>query len=213
VVRSSLLACALAACGASPASAPALAEPRCPTEQTVVLASQADVARFASCTTAHGVVIRSGGKLDTSPLRALATITGDLVIGPTVAVEEVTLGELRVIGGTLRVVGNGALQGLFLPRLERAGQIEIEGNVAATTISLPRLAEVRGALRVTDNASLELLDIPALTSIDHELVLSGVPTLLLVEAAQLQRAGAIRIDAPKLAPDVADRLRASGAAP
>lgn len=207
-----LAACALVACGTRPPSPPP-ASPSCPTDRSVVLASQTDVARFATCTTARAVTIRSGGKLDTSALRALATITGDLVIGPTVAVEDVTLGELRVIGGTLRVVGNGVLQGLFLPRLERAGQIEIEGNVAATTISLPRLAEVRGSLRVTDNASLELLDVPALVSIDQELVLLGVPTLSLVEAAQLQHVGSIRIDAPKLAPDVADRLRASGAAP
>jgi hypothetical protein len=105
------------------------------------------------------------------------------------------------------------MQGLFLPRLERAGSIEIEGNVAVTTVSLPQLAAVHGAIRITDNASLELVDIPALVAIDQELVLSGVPKLTLVEAAQLQRAAAIQLDAPALPPDVADRLRAAGAAP
>jgi hypothetical protein len=207
-----LAACVLGACGTRPATPPPAA-PSCPTERTVVLASQADVARFASCTTARAVTIRSGGRLDTSVLHALTTITGDLVIGPTVSIEEVTLGELRVVGGAIHVIGNGLMQGLFLPRLERAGRIEIEGNVAVTTVSLPQLAAVRGAIRIIDNASLELVDIPALVAIDQELVLSGVPKLTLVEAAQLQRAAAIRLDAPQLPPDVADRLRAAGAAP
>jgi hypothetical protein len=206
------MACALVACGARP-SAPGPASPSCPTDRGVVLTSQADVERFATCTTAPGVTIRSGGKLNTSALRALATISGDLVIGPTVGVEEVTLGELRVVEGAVHVVGNGLMQGLFLPHLERAGQIEIDGNVAVTTISLPQLAAVTGAIHITDNASLELLDVPRLAVIGQALVLSGVPSLTLVEAAQLQRAAAIRIDAPQLPTDVADRLRAAAAAP
>jgi len=146
-------------------------------------------------------------------LRALVTITGDLVIGPTVGVQDVTLGELRVVEGAIRVVGNGLMQGVFLPRLERAGRIDVEGNVALTTLSLPRLTAVRGALRITDNASLELVDIPALVSIDQELVLAGAPQLTLVEAAQLQRATAVRIDAPRLAAEVAERLRAIAGTP
>jgi hypothetical protein len=178
----------------------------------VVLARQADVARFAACTTARGVTIRSGGALDTTVLRALTTITGDLVIGPTVGVEEVTLGELRVVGGAVHVVGNGVMQGLFLPRLERAGRIEIEGNVAVSTISLPQLRAVHGALQIADDASLELVDVPRLTAIDGELVLSGVPRLTLIEAAQLTRAAASRIDAPQLPSEVAERLRAAGMA-
>jgi hypothetical protein len=205
-----LAACAVAGCGASPASAPAVPAavvPSCPTDRTVVLASQADIARFATCTTARAVTIRSGGKLDTSALRALATITGDLVIGPTVGVEDVTLGELRVVDGAVHVVGNGLMQGLFLPRLERAGRIEIDGNVAITTISLPRLAAVRGAIRITDNANLELVDMPALTAVDQALVLSGDPRLALIDAAQLQTAATVQIDAPLVPPDVAARLR------
>jgi hypothetical protein len=208
-----LAACALGACGATPASAPAPGSPTCPIDRTVVLASQADLARFATCTTARAVTIRSGARLDTSALRALTTITGDLTIGPTVGVEDITLGELRVVEGAIHVVGNSLMQGLFLPRLERAGRIEIDGNVAVTTISLPQLAAVRGAVRITDNASLELVDLPNLAAIDHELVVAGDPKLALVEAAQLQSAASVQIDAPLLPPDVAGRLCSLPAAP
>ena len=208
-----LVVCALVACGAAPASALGPAAPSCPTDQTITLTSQADVARFATCTTARTVTIRSGGRLDTSALRALATITGDLTIGPTVAVEDVTLGELRVVEGAIHVVGNSLMQGLFLPGLERAGRIEIAGNVAITTISLPQLATVRGAVRITDNASLELVDVPNLAAIDHDLVLTGDPKLALVEAAQLRTAATVQIDAPLLPQDVADRLRSIATAP
>ena len=203
------LALMIAACGATPAT-PAV--PSCPTDRTVVVASQAQVVALARCATLRGLTIRTGGALDTSVLHALATITGDLVIGPTVGVESITLGELRAVGGTLRVVGNGLMQGLFLPRLERSGPIEIDGNVAITTVSLPSLTAVRGAVRITDNASLELVDMPMLVAIDQELVLTGAPQLTLVEAAQLHAAAAVRIDAPKLPADVADQLRAIAAA-
>jgi hypothetical protein len=199
-----LVSVALAGCTPAPASpAPA----RCPSD-AVVIASQADVARLARCQTLHGVTIRSGGALDTSVLRALTTITGDLVIGPTVGVEDITLGELRVVEGAVHVVGNGLLQGLFLPRLERAGRLVVDGNVAITTLSLPRLAAVHGALRITDNASLELVDIPALAAIDGELVLTSDPKLTLVESGELRSVGRVELAAPRLSAELTDRLRA-----
>lgn len=203
-------AIAWCACGGQPVIAVA---PRCPTDRPIVVARQAQVTELARCATVRGLTIRTGASLDVSGLRTLATITGDLVIGPTVGIEEVTLGELRVVEGTLRVAGNGLMQGMFLPKLERAGRIEIDGNVAITTISLPRLVSVQGALRIIDNASLELLDLSALASVDQELVVTGDPMLSLVEAVQLQRTAAVQLDAPKLPPDVADRLRSTAAAP
>jgi LytS/YehU family sensor histidine kinase len=178
-----------------------------------VLASQADIARIARCATLAGVVIRSGAALDTSILRALTTITGDLVVGPTVGTHEVTLGELRVVEGAIRVANNGLLQGLFLPKLERAGRIDIDGNVAITTISLPRLAVIQGALHITDNASLEVVDIPMLESIAQELVLAGAPQLTLVDASQLKRAASVSVHAPRLPSELTDRLRAAATAP
>jgi hypothetical protein len=201
---------AAAACGGAPAHPTGAS---CPGDRAVVLASRADIARIAHCTVLAGVTIRSAAALDTAALAALATITGDLVIGPTVGIDEVTLGGLRSVGGAVRVVSNGLLQGVFLPRLERAGRIEIDGNVALTTVSLPRLARVDGAVRVTDNAELALLDLPALTVVDQALVLSADPKLALVDAGALRHAGSVALDVPELPPDVADRLRAAGTAP
>src|SRR5690349_12512158 len=111
----------LGGCGAAPASATV---PSCPTDRPVVLASRADLARIASCTTLAGVVIRTGAALDTSGL-GVVTITGDLSIGPTVGIQEVTLGKLRAVDGAIRVSGNGLLQGLFFRQLQRAGAIDI----------------------------------------------------------------------------------------
>jgi hypothetical protein len=194
-----------AACGATPTRATA---PSCPTRGPVVLASQTDIARVARCTTLPGVTVRSGAALDTSALRALTTITGDLTIGPTVGIHELTVGELRTVEGTIHASNNGLLQGLFLPKLERAGRIDIDGNVALTTISLPRLAAVHGALHITANASLEAVDMPMLQTIAHDLVLTGDPQLTLLDASQLQRAASVRLELPKVSADTIERLRA-----
>ena len=201
--RAVAIAVLLSGCGARPVEP---AAPSCPTGHTIV-ASHADVARVAGCTTLHSLTIRSGAALDVSKLR-VQTVTGDLVIGPTVAVEEVTLRELRTVGGAIRVAGNGLLHGLYLPALEQAGAIEIEDNASVTTISMPRLEAVHGALHITGNASLELVDLSALSSIDQDLVLERDPVLALVEAPDLRHAAAVRLDLPRLPPEVADRLRA-----
>src|SRR3954466_6112625 len=115
-------AMALSACG-SPVAAPVVpAIADCPAERAVV-ARPADLARLASCATLGGLTVRSGAALDLSALRALTAITGDLVIGPTVAIEDVELPALQTVGGAIHVVGNGLLRRLALPRLERAGRI------------------------------------------------------------------------------------------
>jgi hypothetical protein len=206
--RAAIVVSAALSCGA-PVAAPVV--PDCPADRGVVLSRQTDVARLAGCSTLHGLTVRTAASLDLSALRALTTITGDLVIGPTVAIEDIALPALRTVGGAIHVVGNGLLQRLRLPRLERAGQIVIDGNPAATAISLPRLHVVHGAVRITDNAALELVDLAALARVDQELVLAGDPNLSILEAEQLQHTSAVRVDAPKLPPDVADHLlRATG---
>jgi hypothetical protein len=192
--------CATAPVGQGPAS--------CPADRAVVLASQADVARFAACPTARDVTIRSGAALDVSRLGALTAIAGDLVVGPTVAVDEVALRGLRTVDGAIRMFGNGALQGLYLPRLERAGAIAIDGNAALTSISLPRLVAVAGGVQLTDNANLELVDLAALATVGGELAITGNPRLALVQAERLRSAARLQLDAPKLPAEVAAQLRA-----
>lgn len=179
--------------------------PACPAD--VVLAGQDDVARFAGCAGARSLVIRSGAPLDVSALRGLAAVAGDVAIGPSVGIEEVALGELRTIGGTLHVANNGSLRGLYLPKLERAGRIEIDGNVSLVTVSLPRLAGVDGAVAITDNADLEIVDAGELEAIGGALVIAGHPQLTLVELPKLERAASVRIEgSPKLGADVVEQL-------
>lgn len=195
----------LTGCGAAPASP---AAPGC-TDGVTLVVSRGDLVQLARCGTLRELTVRSGAALDVSVLRALTTITGDLVIGPTVAIEDVRLDELRAVGGAIRVVSNGLLQRLHLPKLERAGAVVIDGNPVVTTIALPRLQTAHGTLRITDNARLELIDLSALVLIDQDLVLVNDPSLSLVEAEQLQHAAAVHVDAPGLPPDIAERLRMS----
>jgi hypothetical protein len=208
VVGAAAVVVGAAACGPVSAPPPGM---RCPGERPVAIASPADVARFAGCTALPGVTVRTGAALDLSRLRALTAVTGDLVIGPTVGVELVSLGALRRVDGELRVVGNGLLQGVYLPRLERAGRIAIDGNPALTTISLPRLTAIGGALRVNDDASLELIEVSALETVGQEIAIAGAPRLALVEAGQLRRAAEVQLDAPSLPAEVAEQLRAVAA--
>jgi hypothetical protein len=204
--RSRLAAAALSALAGCAARVAAPA-PSCPADRAIVLAAPADVASLAGCAAVRGLAVRTGAALDLSPLGALTSVTGDLVIGPTTAIEDVALPALRTVGGAIRVVGNGTLQRLRLPALEQAGQVAIDGNPALATLAMPRLQVVRGAVRITDNAGLELVDLAALSSVDQELVVAGDPGLSLIEAGALQRAASVRIDAPRLPPGEAERLR------
>ncbi|HET9990939.1 MAG TPA: hypothetical protein VFQ65_20550, partial [Kofleriaceae bacterium] len=126
---------------------------RCQDGRIVVLDSQDAVLHFAGCKVAAGLVVRTGASIDLGPLRELEEITGDLVVGPTVGIEEVELNRVRKIGGAVRVSKNPSLRGLFLPRLENAGRIFVEDNGALTTIALPRIDTVRGAVIISDNRS------------------------------------------------------------
>jgi hypothetical protein len=185
------------------------APPACPFE--VVVAGRGDVARTARCESAGRVAIRTAAPIDVSAMH-LRAITGDLVIGPSVGVDEIRLPELREISGALRVVGNGDLRGLYLPALARVARIEIAGNVALTTIALPKLAAVGGGVEITDNNDLELIDAPVLTSITGSLAIGRDPNLTLVEMPMLARVGSVRIEAcPKLPAETADALTSRGA--
>lgn len=183
--------------------------PHCPTDRTLDLALQDDVANAAGCKRASGVTIRTGATVDVGPLHELAEIAGDLSIGPTVGIDEVALIGLVHVGGTIHVAYNGSLRGLFLPRLVEAGRIEIDGNVSLNTISVPNLARVLGAFVITDNHALELLDISALVTVGKELVIAGHPRLSLVELRHFGHADTVRIEGdPKLPVELVDALRA-----
>lgn len=166
---------------------------RCPTDHHITIGVQADVLAFTGCKRASDVVVRTGAHIDLSPLRELQEITGDLRIGPTVGVDAIRLEQLRRVGGTIYVASNGALYGVFLPRLEQAGRIDIEGNISLTTISMPRLQTVSGALVIDDNDGLELVGLASLVE-TKQLVITNHRNLELLEVGKLQRAESIRIE-------------------
>ena len=176
-------------------------DPSCPMDRTIAIATQDDAAQLAGCKRARGVAIRTGATVDLAPLAQLEEITGDLVIGPTVGLEEAGLNGLEHVGGAIRVSDNASLHGLYLPRLLDAGRIVIDANQGLRTIALPRVAAVHGALAVTDNPKLELFTASQLVAVDHELVIAGQPKLETVELARLAAAEGVRIeDDPKLSP-------------
>ena len=192
------MAAMAAACGAPRSAAPEPA--RCP-PGAVTLAGPEHVARLAGCPRATAVTIRTGAALDLGPLGALEAIDGDLVIGPSVGLPGASLPALRSVGGALRVVANGDLRALRLPRLERAGRVSIEANSALATLSMPRLREVDGALRISGNPDLELVDAGALEAVGAELAITDNGSLVLIEAPRLQRAGAVRVENNRMLPD------------
>lgn len=208
--RSSALLLVLAGCPAPRAPG----APKCPLDRTWMIAGQDDVEALAGCTTASAVTIRSGATITLGPLRALEMITGDLLVGPTVGLEELSLLELREVGGTVKVVSNGSLRGMFLPRLERAGRVSVEGNSALTTISLPRLQTVPGSLVITEDASLELIDLSALVTVGKDLVITGNHKLSLIEADKLTTVLEVRVEDNRALPiEQVEALRAKTPAP
>jgi hypothetical protein len=187
---------------------------RCQPGRTVVLGTQDEVTAFAGCKHASGLTIRTGATIDLSPLRELEAITGDLVIGPTVGIDEAALNGLITVGGAVRVAKNPSLHGLFLPRLVEAGRVAIDGNHALTTIALPRIASVKGTLIITDSPALELLTADQLVTIGHELVILDAPKLALVQLSRLVSVEAVRVERdPKLAVELVAQWKQKAVTP
>lgn len=186
----------------------------CPKDRVVELGLQEDVGKIAGCSRLSGIEIRTGATIDVAPLRELEEISGDLSIGPTVGVDTVAFNGLLRVGGTIRVVSNGSLRGVFLPRLESVGRIEIENNVVLTTIALPRVTTVKNSVIVSNNNGLELISAGVLSDVGGELVIVDQPKLNLVELPRLRHLQALRLEnLPVLPKDVADKLRATAQTP
>ena len=184
----------------------------CPTDRSADIGLQEDVAKLAGCTELSGVVIRTGATIDVGALKELESIAGDLTIGPTVGLDEAAFNGLLRVGGTIRVASNGSLRGLYFPRLESIGRVEIENNAVLTTISLPRLARVQGALVIADNDGLEMLSAPELATVGKELVIAGHPRLQMLDMTRLARVEGVRVEGnPKLAADVIEQLTSKSA--
>lgn len=184
----------------------------CPKDRSVEVGLQEEVAKLAGCTQVSGILVRTGATIELSPLKQLEEITGDLTIGPTVGLDEAAFNSLLRVGGTIRVMSNTSMRGLYFPRMEHVGRIEVEGNAVLTSISLPRLASVAGAMVISDNGGLEIINAPLLATVGKELVISGHRQLNLLEMRQLARVEAIRIEGnPKLPAEVVEQLTSKSA--
>jgi hypothetical protein len=179
----------------------------CPTDHSVELGLQEEVNKLAGCTTLPGIVIRTGAPIDVAPLKDLEEITGDVSIGPTIGLDEIAFNGVLRVGGTIRASNNSSLRGLFFPRVERVGRIEIENNAVMTSISLPRLVTVDSSMVIADNSALELITASSLATVGKELVIAGHVKLSMVEMSALTHVEAARIEGnPMLSADVVDAL-------
>ena len=198
-LRSSVLA--FAACGAPQQANPA--GPAC--QEAHFVAAAEDVARLAACARAGSLTLRPAGRLELAPLAKLESVES-LLVGPSVGFEELALPGLREVRGKLRFVGNGNLRGIYLPGLERVGEIEIEGNGAIVNASMPKLVATR-RLIVDGNPELELIDIGALAKLDDELVITHNAKLVMIDAPPLV-AGRVQIENNATLPtEVVERVR------
>jgi hypothetical protein len=166
----------LGACSASPhAAAPAPQPHVCPA-QAASPSSQDEIAALGGCARLPALAIRTAAPLDLAPLRELTEISGDLVIGPSVAIEAIHLDSLRAVTGEIRIISNTALHGLYLPALEHAGAVTIEGNLDLAAFTAPRLDTVERAVSIRDNHDLAFVELAALAHV-NDVHIEGCPEL------------------------------------
>ena len=182
----------LGACAARTTPQP----PPCPTAP-VVASSQADLDALAGCPTLAGLTIRSAAPLDLAPLATLTAVRGDLVIGPTLALERVTLPALAEVGGRLAIVSYGGVRGVVLLALTRVGALELRDSLGLTEVLIPRLATVTAAVLIVRVPALELVDASALTTVGAALTITA-PRLATWLGTPPTPTGPRTVDAPGL---------------
>lgn len=158
--RAAALVVAATACHPRPARAPS-----CPSAPVVVTSPEA-LAALAGCRRLPGLTVRGAGPLSLAPLAELVQVDGDLVIGPTLALDAVGLPALVEVGGRLALVSSAAAAGLYAPRLTAVGALEVRDDLSLVTVSLPALATVAGPVTLTRLPALELVDTSALVRVD-----------------------------------------------
>lgn len=207
-MRAAVAAVLIAGCGGATSHDPPPSK-TCP-DTPIEIASQEDVDSYPGCPLAHGLIIHTGADLDLSRsrLQYLHAIDGDLVIGPSVGLHDLTFAGLATVRGTIRVIGNGNLLTLVMPHLTHAGTVSIANDIELRTVSLPALARVDSDLVIDRTPELALVDVTALQTVGGELAISDAPALVAIEAPSLVRAGGVRLERTGLPDDAAAALRA-----
>lgn len=179
--------------------------------RAAVIGDEAELTEVAMCSSVGDLVIRTGAHIDLTRWTELDHVTGAISIGPTSAIEQLVIPNLRAIDGAVRISANLSLREIALPALERATAITIEANPELATVALPTLRQI-GLLHVIDDPDLALLDLGSLARVEGELRLDTVPSLSSLEAPKLERIGDLHVvRATKLPDDIAQRLRAAAA--
>ena len=122
-----------------------------------------DAARFRNCEHITGS-LHLGGALDAATdFAKLTSIEGDLIVGPSYQLSNLSsLSSVVRIGGRLQVEGNWRLQGLFLGALQSvAGAVEVRDNSGLKNCALQSL-QTFGALHIQGNRNLERVDLSGL---------------------------------------------------
>ncbi|HEY4058797.1 MAG TPA: hypothetical protein VGM39_19420 [Kofleriaceae bacterium] len=195
----------LAACGGGQKPKPVVAN--CDRVGAVSIAEQADVDRYAACTWLGSLTIKTGAPLELSSL-LVERITGDVNVGPTLAVEELRLDHLREVGGSIRIESNALLRGVFFPQLERTRALVIEAGSSLATIAAPKLVAVNDSITIDELGSVEILDFSAVESIGGALTITHNPELKLVQFDALKIVKSVVIEGnSKLPADQVEALR------
>lgn len=171
--------------------------PPCPSTP-VVATSQESLDALAGCRSLPGLTIRSAAHLDLAPLAGLTAVGGELVIGPTLALDRVALPALASVDGRLAIVSGGSVGGIFLPAVTRVGDFEVRDQVALAELIVPRLAAVTGSVTIVRVPALELVDLSSLATIGGDLTVAA-PQMSTWLGDAPAVAGARAVDAPALA--------------
>ena len=176
-----------------------------------VISSQADVSALASCTSLHSLHIATAAPIDLAALSSLQHIAGELAVGPTVALEALTLPALLDVGA-IHVISNSSLLSISLPALGHATAIVVEREPTLEMLSAPLLIRIDGDVRLDRVTSVTTLDLDRLASIGGAFAITGTTAFQVVALTALQHVGSLVID-PHMLPAEAEARIAPWRAP
>ena len=154
---------------------------------------------YTHCHQLRTLTVRSGAAVDFAVLAQLTSVTGDLRIGPSLGIAEISLPMLQAVGGTLRVAGNTVASGLYAKRLQRIGRLEITDNATLATLALSALQHVIGDVTIARNGDLGTVLAPHWTKVGGIFRLQSCRSLEFVEIDPSFTAADVQLsDIPKL---------------
>lgn len=165
----------------------------------VIATDTAGLLPYAHCRELQSLTVRSGAAVDFTVLAKLTFVTGDLRIGPSLGITEISLPGLQAVGGTLRVAGNTVASGLYTKQLQHIGMLEIADNATLSTLALSALEHVTGNVTIARNGDLSTVLAPRWTKVGGVFRLQSCRSLEFVEIDPTFSAAAVQIsDIPKL---------------